>query len=553
MKMRNIAIAAAALMLTVSCAKEDTRSITASIAPIGGEKVYLDDNYACWNENGDQVMINGTSKALTGAQGIYSISLDGVSAGSDSTYYAIFPANAATSSYSESGTAVTLPAVQTYSVDDNGRQHINALMAAKGTHHLEFYNICSLLKVTVPANIYIARIEVSTIGLTKVLSGAGTINFTGDVPVVTMHESTTAGGNDKKTILNVGASREDGTFYVAVPPTANTAFVITIRYGIPDSVNHLHYYAKTLKQSGNTNTLLANQIGPVSVPTLDVPENDGDEQLPGEFTVDDFTDENGNTIYFSRGNLLYTGSTNADWTMENQQYETHAYSSTSISGMIPYSCTGNEGNDNSLAHALNEGLVNGQFVDWGGQFSNADPNLGHWGTLSSEQMTYLLNTREASTVNGVANARYALITVNDGTNNINGLLLFPDLFAWPSSITTQPSVINTATASTNWNNHVYSRTEWETLEANGCIFFPADGYVAHNATTSTYHNEQGFYWTSDPLTNNGRAVYFTFGTHQGNQQNMPTTYPASLQQCNAGMGCSVRLVWYPNPTTTTAK
>lgn len=157
----------AVVLMTAGCKKEKvyTNGIPATITHYNGgkdAKVYIDaDNYSVWHD-GDAVKINGFDETVTDTNGDnhYIASITNNQTG---THYAIFPASAATSSYSESSTPVTLPPVQTYSVDGNGNQVVDALMAAKGTKSLKFYNLCALLRVEVPANTYVNYIAVSTI------------------------------------------------------------------------------------------------------------------------------------------------------------------------------------------------------------------------------------------------------------------------------------------------------------------------------------------------------------------------------------------------------
>lgn len=530
------ALAAAALMLVASCKKDDSNLLPVSIAPLNGEKVYLDaNNYAWWNSN-DVIYINGSQKTFVGGgSSEYAIDIEDVT-DINGQYYAIYPYSAVTGTFTETSTEVSLPAEQTYREDDNGRQYIDGLMAAKGTNHLEFYNICSLLKVIVPGESFVTRIVVTTLNQDKVLNGTGYVDLSGTTPVLTMHTSATTGDADKTVSLNVNAAREDGAYYVAVPQTENTAFAVTVYYRSGAS-----YYSKTVRQRGNGNSIYANQIGVVAMGQLVIPH------LLGPFSVSATQ-----AVYFSTGNVFYVGD--STWSIESAQYDAHPYNPTGQSGFFPFSHSGNiDLGYNTLAHSLNEGNMpgNATLIDWGTRFSSIPDMAGQWGTLTSAQWTYMLNSRtvsnnQASPVGtATTGARYAFITINTGSENIHGMLIFPDQFTWPTAAGTVPATINAA--STDWNSgHVYTLTEFAALQEASCCFLPAEGFMKHNQSNPVGANVEGCYWTSDQLGGNGKGIYLTFGEGGGNQGGATfSTTPTIYNNANGGIGFSVRLVYYP--------
>ena len=110
-------------------------------------------------------------------------------------------------------------------------------------------------------------------------------------------------------------------------------------------------------------------------------------------------------------------------------------------------------------------------------------------SLSKDEWYYLLFTRAASTINGTENARFMKCTFQDK----RGLLIFPDVFTWPSGAgaETNATAINNATA--NYEVVLY-RSYANTLLARGCVFLQADGYLAGGNLTKA--NVAGNYWTS---------------------------------------------------------
>lgn len=88
-------------------------------------------------------------------------------------------------------------------------------------------------------------------------------------------------------------------------------------------------------------------------------------------------------------------------------------------------------------------------------------------------------------------------------------MLFPDGFAWPSTIESVPSVFNTN--QTDWNTTDYTLAQWAILEASGVVFLPAAGY--RKGTTVNEVNSSAQYWSSTKDASAGMAKYVKF---QGN-------------------------------------
>lgn len=102
----------------------------------------------------------------------------------------------------------------------------------------------------------------------------------------------------------------------------------------------------------------------------------------------------------------------------------------------------------------------------------------NWFMLSISQATYLLRTRKASKVGNTENARYVVVKVGDSF----GVLLFPDLFAWPEELTVPSGINDIRSAALDLANkgaegvpatNCYSLEEWrEYLEPTGVVFLP---------------------------------------------------------------------------------
>ena len=164
--------------------------------------------------------------------------------------------------------------------------------------------------------------------------------------------------------------------------------------------------------------------------------------------------------------------------------------------------------------------------DWGNV-----PGIGTgWRTLTGgdtdREWNYLFNTRSASTVNGVNNARYAKATVND----VKGVVLFPDSYTHPAGVTA-PASINTENV--NFTNS-WSGDDWTKMETAGCVFLPAGGY-RRNGNIVNSAGTGGYYWASTPT---GDSNYYSVYKVFYNTSKVTT----SNTNANRYTGYSVRLV-----------
>ena len=499
----------AATLLIAGCAKESTTSIKATIADYGhGEKVILDNsNYSCW-EVGDQLQVNacGDPCSVTYVTNNSHTGTIAIPSGMTAPFFAAYPKSAVSSIAITGATGsatITLPAVQVYQ-ESNGVQKIEAPMAAftQTGHSLNFYNVASLLKVSVPRNTDVTSIVVTTTGNYRpVLCGTGTITFSGDKP--SMGELSNANGPDGGRTVTLLVNQYAKThalegnedYYIVVPPiTTPTSFKVKVNY------YNGHYLENVLEQSSTaSSTIPASTIATVDFssknfePQLD--NFDPNEFLPGIFSVSSTLKVN-----FSKANLVYN---NGSWQYQTNQYTTFTNSSSASEYLHMSAANGSV----PLVDNNGYGSATG-FYDWG-KFINPSNAATPWFTLSAEQWDYLLNDRP------VTYQRYAHATVGGAT----GLLLFPDTFTWPDASITPD------------NN--YTADEWSKLERAGCVFLRGNGYqnLGNGQITG---NGEGYYWTSDYTggTQTNSYIHFT-------NSDITITGNNSVQ---AGIGRSVRIV-----------
>lgn len=168
----------------------------------------------------------------------------------------------------------------------------------------------------------------------------------------------------------------------------------------------------------------------------------------------------------------------------------------------------------------------GQYTrcDWGIYNSIYNPKTNStdppstWNVFLDSYISYMMNSRPASTVGNTPNARYVKCTVN----GVPGMIVFPDIYTHPANVPV-PSSINVNVV--QYSDNVYSISEWEEMENAGCIFFPASGY--RNGTVfndSTAYGPVGRYWTGQPSNGVGKSRYFNFDQANLNPANNDFTY-----------------------------
>lgn len=519
-------IAAAAVALLASCGKDeaDVVSIGATINDYNNsEKVYVDNNRYTWWNNGDGVYINGVDYSLTVAGDIATI--DNVAANQDG-YYAVYPASlcgTASSGYP----SVTLPQRQVYRTDGTN-QILDAPMAdysGNADPALNFTNLCSLLKVTLPDNRLVAAIVVSNTGANL----WGTCTLSGqDNPVLS------APSNGGKTVwLDCGtegvSSANNRPFYVVLPSTNLTNLQVkVIVYKTVSGVKYTEIYNK---ESTAAPHLLANMVY-----TFDVPQN-------ATYTEPWFTVANNRHARFAPGNLQYQASTNTwrfapnEWdalvsgggntnpsASQSAWIDLFGYGTSGESYVIdrfllpdinvpndPWTHDGGVAFIDGGAHYYNHNIA-GTNYDWG--WRNPISNGGNapqlWRTPKRDEWYYLLAdlstgahlTSYRSMAGGLPYARKATLAI-EGGSSVTGLIIYPDNVSKAVGDNGGAFSSGTSTLSLTWG-------EWRYLDLMGCVFLPYGGI--RNGTTIS-ETSTGQYWSgsvSGEIDNSDQASHIIF-------------------------------------------
>jgi len=236
-----------------------------------------------------------------------------------------------------------------------------------------------------------------------------------------------------------------------------------------------------------------------------------------------FTVAEGRTVKFSKGNLQYNAAQNK-WRFAENQYDYIGDDNSNISetynGWIDLFGWGTSGwnsganeyqpwatsqtNSDYYPGGSYENNLTGDYAnaDWGvyNAISNGGNQAGMWRTMTNDEWDYLLNTRTASTVSGIENARYAKATVG----GVSGLIILPDSFTMPAGV---GELVNINTESAPFTGNTYTTGQWIVLETSGAVFLPAAGW---RATGVNSVGAFGFYWSSS-YVNESNTYIMGFG------------------------------------------
>lgn len=485
----------------VGCRKDTLREVELSMQPFTTlAKVALNNDYTLsWHED-DRLCVNGQTVTVSGSS---------VTVPYSDYMYALYPA-ADMVSYSNGTYQVRLPRVQIYTADNNGNQHIEALMAASGSgSHLVFENLFSLLKVTVPAGVTVLYIDVNTTDSTLNMSGCGTVTFSNDGPQFAFGSSDVY----PYTRLDCGAGvcRTDRTYYVAVPAFAGKKLTVTL-CGRANGKRFRHIFTQATAA-----TLLQSQYAQVP---LAYTFSDSDTLYGGtDALCEPFSVRPTKQGYFAKGNLQFKYYP-FSWRIATSQYECIGSANSAIgvnsTQWIDLFGWGTSGKSN-CSMPWKSDMDNDSYYVGGGSDDNmtADTdwgsNIAHgWTTPTRNNWSYLLHGRPHS-ADKVAMARI--------DNQHNGLLILPDYWVLPEGCSFSTQQLNS-----------YTLLQWAAMEAAGAMFLPAAGF--REALSVWNVGSSGYYWTSE-RSNNGQAPCLQFGS---------TIADTTISVVNRFRGQSVRLI-----------
>ena len=224
--------------------------------------------------------------------------------------------------------------------------------------------------------------------------------------------------------------------------------------------------------------------------------------INGLFTINN----NGETVYFSQGNLQYIGSVNTPyWKFADNQWDyfgtrtgQNSLNQNVDRDLFGWGTSGwdngntyfqpwdtqNNGDYNSgYGYGPSSNLTNAYAnADWGvyNPISNGGNQSNQWRVLTTEEWNHVFNSRITA-----SSIRYVRAKVN----NVNGVILLPD--DWDPIYF---SLNNTNQYNANYNSNIITALQWSFIEQHGAVFLPTAGY--RDGTIVSYVGFGGHYWSS---------------------------------------------------------
>ena len=492
------------------------------------QKAFLRGDSVEW-EDGDVIRVNNqdfTVHRHEGGVGYFQGDANSFKStfSGENHWFAVYPASIANQTQmirdgSKAQICVTLPQTQVYqAVNENDAstclKDMNYMFAYTKTMNnnsisLQFVNLCAVLKIGLkkgPTSGHGANSRVKKIVLYTSTNanasfwGSGYINSgsntalskttdnLNDLPVIQIAmpaESRT--NNNRKLILDCTRQRvkaSDGTvsytnlsngveltssttwFYIMVP--------INLTGGLTDMCMEVYDgNGNMMKKVLKNITVTKNKIYSSDLGQLEC------QYAASSFIDADFSVSATQTVKFTSGNLQYKANP-AEWRFAPNQYDTigrknenisqtysgwidlFGYGTSGYNSKYPYMTTTSEGSYQS-------GVISRNNYDWGWYNKIAGHPIQAFFTWDYSSANYLLNTRNASTINTISNAKYATARVE----GINGLLLFPDDYKLPQGLSVNKKNINNGTTAVAFTNVTWTK---QNLIDAGIVFLPCAGW-----------------------------------------------------------------------------
>ena len=246
---------------------------------------------------------------------------------------------------------------------------------------------------------------------------------------------------------------------------------------------------------------------------------------------------NGKRVVFSTGNVQYIGSAKHPyWRFAPNQYDVLSNTASQMGGGegIDRDRFGwGTGDRPNLVSSDNGDYT--EYYEWGKHFTPVGGK--EWHAPKCVEWEYVMFTRPATKVNGVYNARYARIRIDNNGDRINGLMLFPDVYNHPAGVALpKPESINYTNNNNggSYTDNIYTVEEWALLEDAGCVFLPAGGQrIKKEGAVGFYDvNTEGHYWSQCDLGDPEHACNMYYTTYR----------PYIYDKNDKYKGFSVRLV-----------
>lgn len=439
-------------------------------------------------------------------------------------YIAVYPATSGITSATQ--VTFTLPSTQTRHATQYFADNTNPMVAVSSNRTLPFKNVCGGLGFQLTGIERVKSLRLTSKNTSVHLCGTYTVTL--DANGTPISYSVTGGSNAVVLNCDVVLSSTPQWFYFMLPVVnMSSGFTLEAFDGENCTGNVLYKHDGPAVTIERSKIIKAQNAAYAKIGAIHAP----------------FSVSASKKVYFSKGNLQYIGSAATPyWKFADNQWTKLTTNDSAASNvdrdLFGWGTSGYPGNTYYQPYAtayvddtrtsygpVGEIDLTGSNFDWGvyNAISNGGGTAGQWYTLSIAEWTYVLSQRNASTINGVDDARL----VNATVNGVYGMVLFPDNFVYPSDVTL-PVAVN-INVKVNSYVTVYNAADWAKMEAAGAVFLPAAGW-RYGITIA--NSNYGYYWSAS-CYGDGWAQGPTFGPPSD-------PYPG----CSGGRfyGQSVRLV-----------
>ncbi|MBP5613941.1 MAG: hypothetical protein J6X35_07375 [Bacteroidales bacterium] len=544
------------------------------------QKSYLKDDMVEW-EDGDQIRLNNDVLTIHRHEGGVGYFQGNATAYTNpSTYYnewfAVYPKElAASGSLLKSGSRqihVNIPQTQYYQeVDETNSKYLkdmNYMIAYttasnNGSISLQFVNLCAVLKIGLKKgptsghgahlvstpntqNAKVKKIVLYTSHSTAAAFwGDGYVNSGNNTALANVTDNLASlpsiqievGGatnNNRKMILDCtqdkngnqinngnGVTLTNSTkwFYIMVPINLTGKKLNDMCIEVYDGNGNM--MKKILKgKSIERNKIYTSDLGSLQC-----------QYSANSFIDADFSVDAKHTVKFTSGNLqFWANSSNRHWRFAPNQYDVIGNANTNISssysGYIDLFGYGTSGSTcQPWYYAAVEGDYPSKHIskkesDWGWYNNIGGHPKQVFFTWTKDHVVYLFKTRSASTVRGKDDARYAMARVHNGSNYVNGVILFPDIYTHPNNVG-DPKNINyrdiegdvTIGTQAEFSDMSYNLQQWNAMENAGAVFLPCGGQRNLQNMYLAYTNN-GDYWVSSSETTGSGTGWHLYTAYQ---------------------------------------
>lgn len=434
---------------------------------------------------------------------------------------ALFPGSLSNSSLDPAATAITVDLPSTYSYAQvDGRQKLDLPMVGKAAANdtsITMKHICGAVDVTI-TNSTGKTITLDSVVVTSAnqLSGTRTISV-GDMASFSVSPVAASNGNGRVKVTGGGSVASGATKTIQVPVLPCSDFTVNI-YGhttVP--------YVKSRPAVAYSRTATGRTVSRAMVMTANATISTSTGYNPMWFSL-----SSSRKVYFAEANCFEDFNGRVKFLTKNGIAQ--QYLELGASGGSYFTCASAQDAVNHLVSPF---------------------NTVSWSLFTATEWDYMTKTRSASTLNGVANARYAKGRVGwkFGSETIytKGLILFPDQYNHPEGVPLPASEsinYNASSVSSTYTINTYNVDQWTKMEQAGAVFLPAIGY--YEGDTQNNYETAGYYCVSNTASaQNG--TYWPVGWFWETNVTVapaPNNYVHSFSPTNDR--CALRLVCNAN-------